>query len=46
LLLFFFLRGGKDRSDVRSREVWNETETGTSEVRAACFIVSSAKEFP
>jgi hypothetical protein len=22
----FFLRGGKDRGDVRSREVWNETK--------------------
>jgi hypothetical protein len=42
----FFFRGDKERGDMRSREVKNEQKTGASEVRAACFAASSAKEFP
>jgi hypothetical protein len=42
----FFFRRGKERGDMRNREVWNETKTRSSEVRAACFALSSAKEFP
>jgi hypothetical protein len=43
----FFLRGGKERGGMKSREVQNETkDQGLRGEKAACFAVSSAKEFP